>query len=360
MEEEEILNFSGKLFTGIVALILIVTACIVPVYIADKWKDTEISGSSAIPISELWQDSYFSSNYTEIDNVTNGMIYPIPYYDASETDLVSLQDAHSGANPGKMPTTYRIGSSWYQNGLETYAEFDTDPTGMDEVTFPNSQYKNYVVVTIHFLLSVADLDGADATHILVYLDIYDSYDGVNGDAFTLNFAKFGYALTLNGAVYYHATNFSPWIVSGTHPPYFWINLTANDITSISTHQNGRAYKTFTLFFLHDGSIIRYNWNVAVFSDYYTPYMGYSHDISYTLTEEQWDLYNYTNTSVYVGTDFIVSYLDIQTWILGAIGFGIGILALAISPLWNPVTDYFTPSGSRRTRRRSGRGRRGGR
>ncbi len=349
------MNLQGRLLTGTIALILIGTACIIPLYLADRWQDIEMSGSSAVPISELWSDSYYSSNYTEIDNVTNGMIYPIPYYDASATDLVSLQDAHSGSNPGKMPTTYRIGSSWYNNGLETYAEFDTDPTGMDEVTFPNSQYKNYVVVTVHFLLSVADLDGADATHILVYLDIYDSYDGVNGDIFTLTFAKFGYALTLNGAVYYHATNFSPWTASGTHPNYFWINLTANDITSISTHQNGRAYKTFTLFWLHDGSIIRYNWNVAVFSDYYTPYLGYTHDISHILTEEQLEYLSYTNTTVYVGTDYILSYSQIQTWILGAFGIGIGILALAASPYWNPLKNYNSGpiSGKKTKQKRSG-------
>lgn len=330
------MNTKGRLFTGVIALILIATGCIIPLYIADKWRDIETSGTSAVEISSLFRNGTGGGNsviaYEQFNTSTDVLSENI--YNPSFSGTVCMR-YYSYPGGGTMSPGY---TAWTTEDADGYT---------DIIPFPAScgaSSNNYICYFYHYSAYKGLDDGSSI--IRIKFNIKNGDDDLNWKFTNIHFGYTpdgtGFNPAVLGSTNYGPT-FTPSLVNGERE--FWINLTGAELYGIASQQApANSYD--------DRKCMRIIVQFSTGSNY-LPVAYSSFETYQSYYEESTGEYNdtWTNETVYVGSDVSVSYLDIQTWILGASGVGIGIMALACSPYWNPIKNYRSPVPNRGRRRK---------
>lgn len=331
------MKLEGRLFTGILALALIAVGAVAPLYIADKWRDIETSGTSAVEISSLFRNGTAGSTVEAFEqfNLSTDVLTENPFNTASSGVLcLYYKNAYSGSTTSPGYSTWAI----------------PDAIGYQDIyTWPAPMYSssiNRICFNYHFS-ALAGLED-EASSIRLNMNVKN---GENLVTWYYTSIYFGYAADDTGlnAPPLMSYNYGPDLTPSSSPgeKTHWINLSSSELNSIASFQNGRPdnrkfMQIIVTFPSSSGMTPTIYFSFETYTSYFEPSEGFN-DI-------------YTNETVYVGSDVSVSYLDIQTWILGASGVGIAITALAISPFWNPITDYFSGPGNGILNRKGSRSR----
>ena len=333
------MNTTGRLFTGIIALVLIGTACIVPLYIADKWHEIEMEGEGAISYQDMLERIERSENNTLIPDPDPDYI---PYL---EYNTPNREQARIYPTVG---ATYicegcNYGSSWayYDGSLGMVYNF----SGYQDSYVP----ANAMGTATRGLLLNFNIDIRPLNMVNNGVNIIKVNFSCDQDLYRLNAIYVYKAATLGTTV----SLYSGWSIPAepvcTNDFEGFYEISESDLNGILAWYNagGAAVWCFTV----QLSFYDFDYYPALTTD--PAYNGDNIECSFeflseyyediTVVSEQtiaWDnSTTYSNHTIWGGADVTVSYLDIQQWILGFFGMGIAILALAVSPFWNPIKDY---------------------